>query len=49
MMEKWFDFGADNFIIAVAATVVLSGVSVGDEVESLIERMRPPGGPGDCE
>jgi len=41
MIEKWFDFGADNLIMAVAATVVLSGVSFGAEVRPLIERMRP--------
>jgi hypothetical protein len=49
MMEKWFDFTPDNHIMAVAATLVLSGVSVGADVELLIERMRPLGCPGDCE
>jgi hypothetical protein len=47
MSEKWFDFGADNLIMALAATVVLS--DVGAEVELLIERMRPLECPGDSE
>jgi len=48
-MEKWFDFTADNFIMALAATVVLSGVSFAAEAELLIERIRPLGCPGDSE
>jgi hypothetical protein len=49
MMEKWFDFSPDNFIIALAATKVLSGVWTEVDTGLLSERMRPLGYPGGSE